>query len=148
MKISTRGRYGLRAMIELAANSERHISLKTIAERQGISENYLEQLFAPIKKAGLLASYRGARGGYGLTKPPNEITVGDVLRILEGNLSPVECVEPDGKCSCGSSNCDCCVTKSVWAKMYKSVNNVIDSITLKDLADDYQEVSTVERGSG
>ena len=91
MKISTRGRYGLKAMVDIAANSQSGcVSLKSIAERTNLSESYLEQLIAPIKKAGLVKSVRGANGGYTLAKTPQEISVGDILRVVEGPLELVE----------------------------------------------------------
>ncbi|MDR2903807.1 MAG: Rrf2 family transcriptional regulator [Clostridiales bacterium] len=137
MKISTRGRYGLKAMIDLDIESGggKCICLKSIAERQGIPENYLEQIIAILKKAGFVKSIRGAQGGYILNKPSNEITVGDILRALEGSLSPVNCVE-SGDAACGTGDCGTCPTKSVWGKIYNSLNDVVDSITLEDLARD------------
>jgi Rrf2 family protein len=142
MKISTRGRYGLRALIDLAAHeSESCVSLGSIAERQGISEHYLEQLIAPLKKSGYLKSVRGPQGGYILNKPAEEISVGDILRILEGPLYPVECLADDGdKGSCGGAGCDACVTKPIWEKLYSSVNDVLESYTLSDLAKAYQNI--------
>ena len=156
MKISTRGRYGLKAMVDIAAqcsckecaceNSSssvctcRCVNLKSIAERQGISEHYLEQLIAPLKKAGLVKSVRGAKGGYTMNKSPKEITVGEILRALEGSLCPVSCLEDDENCQCGSANCDDCVTKPVWRKIYEGFTNVVDSIVLEELVDDYKDV--------
>lgn len=142
MKISTKGRYGLRAMIDLAANgTDKLVTLKSIAERQSLSEPYLEQLIAPLKKAGLVRSTRGAFGGYALTRAPDAITVGDVLRVLEGDMMPVDC-ESENACAAGA--CDNCVTKSVWGKMYDSMNDVIDNITLSELASDYKGVTESE----
>ncbi|MDR1542192.1 MAG: Rrf2 family transcriptional regulator [Clostridiales bacterium] len=141
MKISTRGRYGLRALIDLAAREgDACVSLGSIAERQGISEHYLEQLMAPLKKAGYLKSVRGAQGGYMLNKPAEEISVGDILRILEGPLYPVECLSDSEKASCGSGSCSTCVTKPLWEKLYSSVNDVLESYSLSDLAKAYQEI--------
>ena len=134
MKISTRSRYGLRALVELAECGDGGcITLKTIAERHGMSEYYLEQLFAPLKKAGLIASVRGAQGGYRLNKPPESITAGDVLRILEGSLSPVDCLDNENAV-CAAASCENCSTKAVWEKLYAGMSEVLDTIKLKDLA--------------
>lgn len=116
MKLSTKGRYGLRALIDLAQNSgEEPVSITSISTRQDLSERYLEQLMSMLKKAGLVRSVRGAGGGYVLARKLEEISVGDVLRALEGSLEPVDCAgfEPDGGCSVSDS----CVTKYVWKKL-------------------------------
>ncbi|AEY66449.1 Rrf2 family transcriptional regulator [Clostridium sp. BNL1100] len=132
MKVSTKGRYGLRAIVDLAAHeSEGQVSLKSVAERQRLSENYLEQLFSSLKKSGLVKSIRGAQGGYLLARPADKITVGDILRSLEGTLCPVECIDPDVPASCDRA--DECVTADVWAKIRDKINEVVDSITLADL---------------
>ena len=114
MKLSTKGRYGLRAVLDLAVHGEEEaISLSSIAERQNISISYLEQLIAKLKRAGIVDSKRGAQGGYILAKPATEISVGDILRACEGDLHPVDCAEVYG----GTSKCksaDLCVTKYVW----------------------------------
>lgn len=136
MKLSTKGRYGLKAMFELALHyGEGPIALKIIAESQDISEHYLEQLIAVLRKNGLATSVRGAQGGYLLNGNPKNITVGDVIRALEGDVAPSECVldENTGKCL----KEDCCVTKNVWIKIRNSINEVIDSITLQDMVDDF-----------
>lgn len=132
MKLSTKGRYGLRAIIDLAIYSENEaVSIQSISQRQGISEPYLEQLMRPLKKAGLINSVRGAGGGYMLAKDPKEISVGDVLRALEGDLNPVSCgaVNGDGNCD----GADSCVTKYVWKKMNDAIQNAVDSIMLQEL---------------
>ena len=145
MKISTRGRYGLKALVDLAAQEDsKCITLKSIAERQGISEHYLEQLIAHLKKAGLVQSVRGAQGGYHLKVPASEISVGDVLRVMEGSLYPVECVLDPETGSCGAANCTTCATKTVWERMYRGMNDVMDSITLQNLVDDYRKMLTEE----
>ncbi len=135
MKISTRGRYGLKAMVDIAVNSREDncVSLKSIAERTGISENYLEQLIAPLKKAQLVKSIRGAQGGYILNKSPEDISVGDVLRAVEGPLELVECLSKSE--SCGSGDCESCVTKGVWAKLSDSVSETADNIYLAELVE-------------
>jgi len=133
LKLSTRGRYGLRAMFDLAMNqSQGPIPLNEIASRQNISEAYLEQLFANMRKAGLVKSVRGARGGYLLATTPDKISVGQILRTLEGNIAPADCVRDDHDgIECTSA--DACVTRIVWEKIRDSVNQVIDSITLEDM---------------
>lgn len=144
MKISTKGRYGLRAMVDLAVNSrDECISLKSIAQRQGISENYLEQLIASLKKADLVKSVRGAQGGYMLGKEPNEISVGDIIKALEGPLNLVDCVSgADNDSSvCGSASCKGCVTKNVWERISLSINEVVDGITLEDLMKDQENIN-------
>lgn len=133
MKLSTRGRYGLKAMYQLALHyGEGPIPLNTIAKKQGLSENYLEQLFSVLRKEGLLQSVRGAQGGYMLAKHPQQITVGHILRTLEGSMAPVDCVEDDSK-KC--ENEEDCVTRFVYAQINESISNVIDSISLQDMID-------------
>ncbi|MDO5156214.1 MAG: Rrf2 family transcriptional regulator [Eubacteriales bacterium] len=135
MKLSTKGRYGLRAMIDLADYSEEMPqSIANIAERQSISDSYLEQLMAKLKKAGLIESIRGSQGGYVLAKPSKEIRVGDVLRALEGDLSPVKCAGISGESDCAGS--DFCVTKHVWKRIDDSIQNAVDSIFLSELVED------------
>jgi len=141
MKISTKGRYGLRAMIDLATYSEfEPVSIQSIAERQGISERYLEQLMASLKKAGLVASIRGAGGGYQLTRPASSISVGDVLRALEGDLHAVTCSatdEQDGGCE----NAGLCVTKYVWQRINESITHAVDTIYLEQLVEESRKKS-------
>jgi Rrf2 family protein len=132
LRISTRGRYGLRAMLDIAKNStEKPISILSIAERQEISDKYLEQIFPLLKNAGLIKSVRGPRGGYILGRNPEDITVGQVLRILEGSLSPVECVDDNSQDECARSYK--CPTRYIWLIIKEKVENAVDSITLKDL---------------
>lgn len=138
MKLSTRGRYGLKAMFDLALNyGDGPISLTSIAERQAISVNYLEQLISPLRKAGLVESVRGAQGGYMLAKGPTEITVGVILTTLEGPLAPTDCVVMDTE----EDVCDhsrYCVTKVIYEKIYESITSVVNSITLQHMIDDFQ----------
>ncbi|MBU3875559.1 Rrf2 family transcriptional regulator [Faecalicatena sp. AGMB00832] len=132
MKLSTKGRYGLRALIDLAQYSETEpVSITSISDRQGISERYLEQLMAMLKKAGLVKSIRGAGGGYILAKELKDISVGDVLRALEGSLEPVECsgLNPEEGCKAADS----CVTKYVWQRINDSINQTVDEIKLDQL---------------
>ena len=132
MKLSTKGRYGLRAMIDLAQYSENDaVSINSIAARQNISEGYLEQLVSLLKKAGLVSSKRGAGGGYVLSRPAEEISAGDILRALEGSLEPVECPGLKNEEGCESS--DACVTKYVWQRINDSINDTVDHIMLDQL---------------
>lgn len=138
MKISTRGRYGLLAMIDIAYHQKSGcVNLKSVASRQGLSEHYLEQLIHPLKKAGFVKSIRGAQGGYLLGRKPEDISAGDILRILEGSLSPVECLDGN-KTSCGSLNCSTCVTRPLWEKMLDSVSSILDNTMLDKLVLDYE----------
>ena len=138
MKVSTKGRYGLLAMIDIAAHqSQGSVSLRSVAERNNLSENYLEQLLSILRKAGLVTSTRGAQGGYMLARPPDSITMGDILRELEGSLSPVDCLSTPETPQCSS-----CVTRPVWEKLYNSLNNVLDNTKLSDLANEYSNIQT------
>lgn len=142
MKLSTRGRYGLRAVIDIAVHGkEEAVAISSIAERQSISAKFLEQLIAKLKKAGILTSVRGAQGGYRLAKAPEEISVGEILRVLEGDLNPVDCAEVtgetgscDGGSSCGGAGQ--CVTKIVWKRISDSINNAVDHLMLSELIED------------
>ncbi len=132
MKLSTKGRYGLRALIDIAQyGGKEPVSITSISERQGISERYLEQLMSKLKKAGLIQSIRGAGGGYILAKELKGISVGDVLRALEGSLDPVDCsgLLPEGGCEAADS----CVTKYVWQKINNSINHTVDEMNLEEL---------------
>ena len=132
MKLSTKGRYGLRAMIDLARYSEEEpVSIGRVAARQDISERYLEQLVALLKKAGLVKSIRGATGGYVLAKKEEEISVGDILRALEGSLEPVKCAAFYSEDGCTAA--DGCVTKYVWQKINDSINQTVNEIMLDEL---------------
>lgn len=135
MKLSTRARYGLKALIDLGLHSENEtVSLQSIAERQDISVSYLEQLMAMLKKAGLVTSSRGAYGGYRLGRPAEEISVGDILRVLEGGLEAAVCpgIENDGTCH-GS---DVCVAKNVWKRINNSITNAVDTLMLGELIEE------------
>ena len=140
MKLSTRGRYGLRAMLDIAINQgDGPITLHSISERQGISVGYLEQLMVPLKKEGLIRSVRGAQGGYLLAREPEKITVGDVIRALEGPIAPVACVSEDFPEECDRA--EGCVTRLVWAKVRDSIAEVLDSLTLADLIEEANKSS-------
>ena len=131
MMISSKGRYALRVMIDLAEHAEEgYIPLQTIAARQGISEKYLESILAVLSKAGLLDAVRGKGGGYRLCKSPDQFTTGQILRLMEGSLAPVACLEA------GSSPCDRageCRTLSLWAGLNDVINKYLDQYTLADL---------------
>lgn len=141
MKISTKGRYGLRIMTDLAVHgTDCSVSLKDIAEREHLSEKYLEQIVNKLTKAGLVESVRGARGGYHLTRSPEEITVEDILKATEGSLAPVACAEDNGRCE---NYCDC-VTSFIWTEIYKATISVVSRITLKDLAERSCRIEKIE----
>lgn len=147
MKLSTKGRYGLRAMIDLADFSEEMPqSIANIASRQSISDSYLEQLMAKLKKAGLITSIRGAQGGYVLARASGEISVGDILRALEGDLSPVKCTGLHGEDACQGSKT--CVTKNVWKRIDDSIQNAVDSIYLSELVEDSRRMRLDSESSG
>ena len=138
MTISTKGRYALRIMMDLANHIGETIKLKDIASRQDISEKYMEQIIAVLNKAGYVRSTRGAQGGYQLVRAPKEYTVGMVLRLTEGSLAPVECLienalpcEREGRCA----------TVEVYKRIYEAVNSVIDTTTIQDLLDIEHEKS-------
>lgn len=132
MKLSTRGRYALRLMLDIALHSEGgSISLKSIAQRQDISLKYLEQIVTPLSRSGYLRASRGAQGGYQLTLPPERYTVGMILRTIEGSLAPVACLDDGAACP----RQDQCAARSVYQKIDQAIDGVVDSITLKDLVD-------------
>lgn len=145
MKLSTKGRYGLRAVLDIAVRSgDEAVALSCIAERQSISISYLEQLIAKLKKAGIVNSTRGAKGGYVLAKPPEEISVGEVLRALEGNLDPVDCAEVKGEDSACQAS-DICVTKYVWKRISDSINNAVDTLMLSELVEESRALAAAKQ---
>ena len=142
MKISTKVRYALRLMLDLASNdSGTPIRLKDVAKRQGISEKYLEQIISILNKAGFVRSVRGPQGGYSLSRTPADYTVGMILRLTEGSLCPVDCAaEENGSCD----REDTCVTRMLWKKLDDAISSVVDHVSLEELlswqnarADDY-----------
>ncbi len=138
MRLSTRGHYGLKAMFDLAQHyGSGPISLKTVAERQNLSDHYLEQLMAMLKKSGLVKSMRGAQGGYVLAREPSEIKVGDVIRALEGPIAPVYCVSEKNPGSCDEA--DHCITRTVWARVRDGFAQLLDSISLADMCREAEE---------
>ena len=133
MKISTKGRYALRMMLDLAEHQgDGYISLRDISQRQEISKNYLEQIMLSMNKTNFLQTARGFQGGYRLALLPNQYTVGDILRSTEGNIAPVACVEP-GAAKCNRT--ETCLTQNVWRGLEQVVANYLDSITLQDILD-------------
>lgn len=137
MKLSTKGRYGLRALVDLALYSEEEpVSIQSIAKRQNLSESYLEQLVRKMRTAGLVVSVRGAGGGYQLSRPAEEISVGDVLRALEGNLDAVSCNANTEGCE----GADLCVTKYVWARINESITHAVDSISIEQLLEESRKI--------
>jgi Rrf2 family protein len=136
MRISTRGRYSLEALLYLSLLPEGdYASTRTIAEHTGISDGYLEQLFIPLKKAGLIRGIRGAQGGYLLGKKTSEITAGDVLRAVEGSLEPVACLS-SGTCPAEAK----CITRHTWSQLYREISDCVDSITLARLVESYESL--------
>jgi Rrf2 family cysteine metabolism transcriptional repressor len=132
MKLSSRSRYGLRAILDLALEyGGGPLQIKVIAERENISNKYLEQLMTILKTAGLVRSLRGPRGGYLLAKPPNEVRLSEVFTVLEGPLITVECLQHPQFCP----RCAECITRQVWAKIQDAMLGVLESITLQDLVD-------------
>lgn len=133
MKLSTKGRYGVKAMVDLAVHyGEEPVSIKSISERQKISEAYLEQLFVPLRKASLIKSIRGSQGGYVLAKAPKKIYISNIFDVLEGPIEISECIEND---TCDNS--DYCATRLLWVKIKESIDHVTKTITLQDMVDDY-----------
>lgn len=139
MKISTKGRYALRLMIDLAQhNTGEMIRIKDVSQRQNISEKYLEQIITSLKRAGYVKSLRGAQGGYRLARDPKEYTVGMILRLTEGNMAPVSCLEDEeNECSRAGS----CISLRLWKMLDEAIKGVIDRVTLQDLIDWNQENS-------
>ena len=133
MHVSTKGRYALRMMIDLAEHQNGgYIALKDIAERQGISKKYLEQIIPIVNRTDFLKTTRGSQGGYMLAKDPSKYTVGDILRLTEGSFSPVDCVDQNpAECE----RCHECVTLPIWRGLSKVINEYLDGITLQDILD-------------
>jgi len=132
MKLSTKGRYGTRALLDLALHQgERPVLLKDIAQRQEISPWYLEHLIAPLIAGGIVRSTRGAKGGISLARPPEEVRLSEVVQLLEGSIAPVECVNDSGICS----RSELCVTRDIWTKIKRAINEVLESTTLQDLVE-------------
>lgn len=140
LKITTKGRYGLEALVDLAIHSsEGHVSIKSISERCGMSEAYILQIFLVLRRAGIVESIRGAQGGYFLAKSPSEITVREVLTTLEGPLAPVACVTDTAAHACEMYNN--CVTRGFWEIVMNTLNEVTNSITIEDLVKCYKSTA-------
>jgi Rrf2 family cysteine metabolism transcriptional repressor len=136
MKLSTKGRYAVRAMLDLALHyGEGPILLRDVARREHISERYLEQIILSLKAAGLVNSTRGARGGFMLTKPPSQIRLIEVMQVSEGSMAPVECVSDPKVCSRSSL----CVTRDIWSEMKEAMSGILESTTLQDLVERQRE---------
>lgn len=134
MNITTKGHYGVMAMVELATREgEGPVSLKSIAQNQGLSEHYLEQIFAPMRRAGLVRSVRGAQGGYLLAKPAKDTSVGDILRVLEGQITPFERGAEGNEDQEGSDSPFYPMVSEIWQRLYQTMQQVVDGITLDDL---------------
>lgn len=131
MRISTKGRYAVRVMLDLASNNTgEYIKVKDIAKRQEISDKYLEQIISILNKAGYVKSVRGAQGGYKIAKEPKNYTIGMILRLTEGSLSPVACLDDEvNECE----HCDTCETLQVWKDLADAIYNVVDNVTIADL---------------
>jgi Rrf2 family protein len=143
MKLSTKGRYGLRALLDLALHQgEGLVLLKDIAQRQEISLPYLEHLITPLLAGGIIRSTRGAQGGISLLKRPQEIKLSEVIQLLEGSLAPVECVNHPEICS----RSDICVTRDIWIEMKSAMNEVLDSTTLQDLVERQRQKEAASQG--
>ncbi|GAA0723351.1 Rrf2 family transcriptional regulator [Clostridium malenominatum] len=140
MKISTKGRYGLKAMMDIAIyTSYDNITLKSISERQNISEKYLEQIFSALRKNGLVISKKGSQGGYALAKESSKILVGDILRVLEGDLDVV-----DWEDTMKNDFLEKCIYDNVWKELNISIEKIVNSITLEDLVGEYNKSSGIE----
>lgn len=132
MRVSTKGRYALRLMMDLATNGNGNpIRIRDVAERQGISDKYLEQIISVLNKAGYVRSVRGPQGGYLLKQKPEDYTVGMILRLTEGSLALVSCVEDETDCERQNG----CATYILWKQISDAINGVVDTVTLKDLVD-------------
>lgn len=137
MKLSTKARYGIKAMVDIAMEyGSSRLSVSQLAEKQGVSDAYLEQLIASLKKAGLVVSTRGAAGGYTLSRPPEEISMKDVLTALEGSTAIVDCVGTE--LGTGCENACSCSARPLWIKLQSRIDEVLRSTTIKDMAEDYK----------
>jgi len=141
MKLSTRGRYGLRALLDLAVHQgEGLVLLRDVARRQEVSLPYLEHLITPLVAAGLVKSTRGARGGVLLLRSPAEVKLSEVVQLLEGSIAPVDCVNDPKVCNRSAS----CVTRDIWIQMKEAMTQVLDSTTLQDLVERQRQKGQVE----
>ena len=148
MKVSTKSRYGVAAMVDLAQHyGEGPVALRSVAERQQVSEHYLEQLMSSLRRAGFVRSVRGAQGGYELARDPSSISVGDIVRAMEGPIAPVDCL----LAASGPNNPYCgktirCIRRDIWRKMGDSINLTLDAISLENLCMESDRMNQEERG--
>jgi Rrf2 family protein len=140
MRVSTKGRYSLEAILYMALLPEgEYVSTRSIAGETGISDGYLEQLFIPLRRAGIIRGIRGPQGGYCLGKPHKDISAGDVLRAVEGSLEPVDCIK-SRVCPAAKK----CVSRHTWRELYREISACVDSISLKDLVEAYEKLDQLE----
>lgn len=144
MKISTKGRYALRMMLEFAMHPDECTKINQVAERQSISDKYLEQIVTIMSRAGYVKSMRGAQGGYFLTKDPSEYTVGMILRLTEGSIAPVACMEDEINQCLRSGHC---ATLSVWKRLEQAINQIVDTTTLADLVEEQKRLDGIQHDS-
>jgi len=144
LKVSTKGRYALEAVVDLALNSSNgHENLKNIAERRGFSENYLEQIFVLLRRNNIVDSIRGAQGGYRLTRDASLITTGEIIRATEGDMAVVPCAAiTEGITKKQCDMFDLCVTRILWAKLTDKINEITDSVTVADLVKSYKDMQS------
>ena len=133
MRVTTKGRYALRLMVELAKHPDNYISLREVSERQQISQKYLEQIIILLARAGFVRSIRGPQGGYNLALDARDITAGMILRVTEGSLAPVACLE-EGCDGCARSGD--CETLPLWKRLHESIETIVESVTVQDLLDE------------
>ena len=145
MKVSMKSRYALHMMLALALHEEENLSVKTVAAMEGISEKYLEQVIPALVRCGFVKSVRGARGGYHLTKSPEDYSIGAILRAVEGSLAPVSCLD-DAVNQC--AHCNECVTLELWEQVDRAIANVVDHVTLADLVDRQRRLESRCRAAG
>ena len=145
MKVSTKSRYALHLMLALALHGDQNLSVKTVAETEGISEKYLEQVIPMLAREGDVRSVRGAKGGYHLTRSPDDYTVGMILRAVEGSIAPVSCLDDEvNQCA----KCRECVTLDLWEQVDRAISNVVDHVTLADLVDKQRRIDRRCRAAG
>ena len=134
MWVSTRAQYGMRALVEIAVGGETPTSLKAVSERQGISQHYLEQIVAVLRRAGIVESIRGAHGGYRLARPMHEVKALEVVELMEGSLAPVVCIDDADKCE----HTGHCSTESLWNRVDQAVRDVLSSTSVADMVAERQ----------
>ena len=143
MKLCTRARYGTRAMLDLAEHyPDGFVTLKDVSNRQEISESYLENLMAPLRSMGLVRTERGNRGGYILGKAPSEITLGEIIHMLEGSLAPVPCVDDPTLCNRSSE----CIIRKIWYRLKKAMSDMVDELTLEEIVNMKKEQGSYSEG--